>query len=75
MSLNFYLSFLDAYSDFHQISMATKDEETISFVTPRGLCCYMNIPYRLKNVLFTFVRMTYITLGIMKAPKKPFWFW
>jgi hypothetical protein len=54
MSLNFYLSFLDTYSGFHQISMATKDEETISFVTPRGLCCYMNIPYRLKKCTIHF---------------------
>jgi hypothetical protein len=50
------LSFLDAYSAFHQISMAREDEEKTAFVTPRGLYCYVNMPYGLKNTLATFVR-------------------
>ena len=56
------LSFLDAYSGFHQIHMAREDEEKTSFVTPRVLYCYVNMPYGLKNSLATVVRATHITL-------------
>ncbi|WVZ63905.1 hypothetical protein U9M48_013499 [Paspalum notatum var. saurae] len=44
------LSFLDAYSDFHQIRMARENEEKASFTIPCGLFCY------------PFVRATHITL-------------
>jgi predicted Rdx family selenoprotein len=43
--------------------MAREDEEKTAFVTPRGLYCYVNMPYGLKNALATFVRATHITLG------------
>jgi len=56
------LSFLDAYSGFHQIRMAREDEEKTSFTTPCGLYCYINMSYGLKNALPTFVRATHITL-------------
>ena len=56
------LSFLDAYSGFHQIHMAREDEEKTSFVTPHVLYCYVNMPYGLKNALATVVRATHITL-------------
>ncbi|WVZ93644.1 hypothetical protein U9M48_039609 [Paspalum notatum var. saurae] len=56
------LSFLDAYSGFHQIRMAREDEEKTSFTTPCGIFCYVNMPYGLKNALPTFVGATHIAL-------------
>jgi hypothetical protein len=34
------LSFLDAYSSYHQISLAIDDEEKTAFITPFGIFCY-----------------------------------
>jgi hypothetical protein len=34
------LSFLDAYSGYHQISLAVDDEEKIAFITPFEIFCY-----------------------------------
>lgn len=34
------LSFLDAFSEYHQIPMVPKDEEKIVFITPHGLYYY-----------------------------------
>lgn len=36
--------------------MKAKDEEKISFITNRGLYCYMAMPFRLKNVGATYQR-------------------
>lgn len=44
------LSFIDAFSGYHQILMFQPDEENTSFVTPHGLYCYKVIPFGLKNV-------------------------
>jgi hypothetical protein len=43
------LSFLDAYSDYHQISLAIDDEEKIVLITPFGIFCYTKMAFRLKN--------------------------
>jgi hypothetical protein len=43
------LSFLDAYSGYHQISIAIDDEEKTSFITPSGIFCYTKMPFSLKN--------------------------
>jgi hypothetical protein len=43
------LSFLDAYSGYHQISLATDDEEKTSFITPFGIFCYTKMAFGLKN--------------------------
>ena len=43
------LSFLDAFSGYHQILMALEDEEKTSFITPHGLYCYRVMSFRLKN--------------------------
>jgi hypothetical protein len=43
------LSFLDAYLNSHQISLATDDEEKISFITPFGIFCYTKMAFGLKN--------------------------
>jgi hypothetical protein len=43
------LSFLDAYSGYHQMSLATNDEEKTSFITPFGIFCYTKMAFGLKN--------------------------
>ena len=43
------LSFLDAFSGYHQIPMHPPDAEKTSFITPHGLYCYNVIPFGLKN--------------------------
>jgi hypothetical protein len=57
------LSFLDAYSRFHQIQMAKEDREHTAFVTVDGLYCYVVMPYGLRNALSTFVRAMSKTFG------------
>jgi hypothetical protein len=43
------LSFLDAYSGYHQISLAVDDEEKTAFITPFGIFCYTKMAFGLKN--------------------------
>jgi hypothetical protein len=43
------LSFLDAYSGYHQISLATNDEEKTSFITSFEIFCYTKMAFGLKN--------------------------
>jgi hypothetical protein len=43
------LSFLDAYSGYHQISLAVDDEEKTTFITPFGIFCYTKMTFGLKN--------------------------
>jgi hypothetical protein len=57
------LSFIDAYSGFHQIKMAKADRKHTSFVIVDGLYCYVVMPYGLLNTLPTFARAMNITLG------------
>jgi hypothetical protein len=57
------LSFLDAYSGFHQIQMSREDRKHTTFVTVDGLYCYIVMPYGLKNALPTFVRAMSKTFG------------
>jgi hypothetical protein len=57
------LSFLDAYSGFHQIHMSREDRKHTAFVTVDGLYCYVVMPYDLKNALSTFVRAMSKTFG------------
>ena len=51
------LSFLDAFSDFHQIPMYPPDVEKTYFITPHGLFCYNVMPFGLKNVGATYQRL------------------
>ena len=44
------LSFLDAYSGYHQIMMKESYQLTTSFITPYGSYCYVTMPFGLKNV-------------------------
>nr|AAO38019.1 putative gag-pol polyprotein [Oryza sativa Japonica Group] len=57
------LSFLDAYSGYHQIRMAREDEEKTAFITHVCTFCYTTMPFGLKNACPTFRRMTRITLS------------
>jgi hypothetical protein len=57
------LSFLDAYSSFHQIQMSRQDRKHTAFVNVDGLYCYVVMPYGLKNTLPTFVRAMSKTFG------------
>jgi hypothetical protein len=57
------LSFIDAYSGFHQIKMAKDDRKHTTFLTVDGLYCYIVMPYVLLNALPTFARAMNITLG------------
>jgi hypothetical protein len=48
------LSFLDAYSSYHQIAMKESDQLATSFITPFGIYCYVTMPFGLKNVGATY---------------------
>jgi hypothetical protein len=48
------LSFLDAYSGYHQIMMKESDQPVTSFITPFGSYCYVTMPFRLKNLGATY---------------------
>jgi hypothetical protein len=48
------LSFLDAYSGYHQIAMKESDQLVTSFVTPFGTYCYVAMLFGLKNMGATY---------------------
>jgi hypothetical protein len=43
------LSFLDAYSGYHQIRMKGSDQLATSFITPQGMYRYTAMPFVLRN--------------------------
>lgn len=51
------LIFMDAYSGYNQILMHNLHEEYTSFITDRGLYCYKEMPFGLKNVGPTYQRL------------------
>ena len=50
------LSFLDAYSGYHQIPLRVEDQIKTSFITPFGAYCYITMPFGLKNAGVTYQR-------------------
>ncbi|PKA62612.1 RNA-directed DNA polymerase like [Apostasia shenzhenica] len=48
------MSFLDAFSGYHQIRMVKEDEEKIAFITDFGTYCYNVMPFGLKNAGATY---------------------
>jgi hypothetical protein len=50
------LSFLDAYSGYHQIKMKESDQLVTSFITPFGMYCYITMPFGLRNAGATYQR-------------------
>lgn len=44
------LNFMDAFSNYYQIRMASKDEENTIFIINKGIYCYKIILFSLKNV-------------------------
>ncbi|PKA63328.1 RNA-directed DNA polymerase like [Apostasia shenzhenica] len=51
------MSFLDAFSGYHQSWMAKKDEEKTAFITDYGTYCYNIMSFGLKNAGATYQRM------------------
>jgi hypothetical protein len=56
------LSFLDAYSGYHQISLAVDDEEKTTFITPFGIFCYTKMAFGLKNGGATYQKCVHTVL-------------
>jgi hypothetical protein len=56
------LSFQDAYSDYHQISLAVDDEEKAAFITLFGIFCYTKMVFELKNGGTTYQKCVHMVL-------------
>ena len=54
------LSFLDAYSGYHQIFMTKEDEEKTAFITPCGTYYFVRMSFGLKSAGSMFVRVVQI---------------
>ena len=52
-----WISFLDAFQGYHQIPLASNDQEKTAFVTPVGNYHYKVMPFGLKNAGSTYQRM------------------
>ena len=50
------LSFVDAYSGFHQIPLNPDDQIKTAFITPYGAYCYLTMPFGLRNAGATYQR-------------------
>ena len=51
------LSFLDAFSGYHQIPMHPLDVEKTTFIMPHELYCYNVMPFGLKNARANYQRL------------------
>ena len=51
------LSFLDAFSSYHQIPIYLPNAEKTTFITPHGLFCYNIMSFGLKNAGATYQRL------------------
>src|SRR5438105_360195 len=50
------LCFLNAYSGYHQVSLNESDCIKTAFITLFGVCCYITMPFGLKNAGATYQR-------------------
>ena len=57
------LSFLDAYSGYHQAWMEKEDEKHTSFITHHETYCHIRMSFKLKNSGATFARLVQKVLG------------
>lgn len=57
------MSFIDAYSGYHQVWMAKEVEKKPSFITRPGTFYYVRMQFRLKNACTTFTRLVNKTLA------------
>ena len=53
---HFLFSFMDGFSGYNQIKMASEDMEKITFLTMWGTFCYKVMPFGLKNACATYQR-------------------
>ncbi|XP_056688741.1 uncharacterized protein [Spinacia oleracea] len=51
------LSFLDAFSGYHQVSLHKSDRKKATFITDAGVFCYKAMPFGLKNAGATYQRL------------------
>nr|ABA96696.1 retrotransposon protein, putative, Ty3-gypsy subclass [Oryza sativa Japonica Group] len=56
------MSFLDAYSGYHQIHMNPADIPKTAFIIPFGTFCHLRMPFGLRNAGATFARLVYKVL-------------
>jgi hypothetical protein len=56
------LSFLEAYSDYHQINLTIDDQEKTTFITPFGIFYYTKMAFVLKNGGATYQKRIQIIL-------------
>jgi hypothetical protein len=56
------LSFMDAYSGYHQISLVIDDEEKTAFITPFEIFCYTKMAFGLKNGGATYQKCVHTVL-------------
>ncbi|KAA3479599.1 RNA-directed DNA polymerase-like protein [Gossypium australe] len=52
-----FMSFIDAFSRYNQISMVLEDQNKTTFVTDEGLFCFRVMPFGLKNVGATYQQL------------------
>lgn len=51
------LSFLDAFSGYHQVSFHKSDKKKAPFITDAGVFCYKGMSFGLKNAGGTYQRL------------------
>nr|CAN72485.1 hypothetical protein VITISV_002718 [Vitis vinifera] len=61
------LSFLDAFSGYHQIPMSPDDEEKTAFITPHGLYCYKRLMTKIFKPLIGHTVEVYIDDIVVKS--------
>ena len=66
---NALMSFMDGFSRYNQIKMASKDMTKTTFIIEWGIYCYTVMPFGLKNARATYQRMATTLLHYMMHNK------